>query len=195
MPHSSQAPAHEREQNSVSQSSEQSKPVHETALQREAVIAEPERKPEPAPEPELAKSETGQVPENQPPASEPEDSFIDSAIDAMRLKLKKQTKQKTSQIPRVKDDFMVKIEKILEEGLEDAYRELSPAEQQEFKIKGEETAWEIKQAVQKAKVRVKEIFLLIVKWLSMLPGVNNFFAEQEAKIKADKIISLKKISK
>lgn len=90
-----------------------------------------------------------------------------------------------------KDDLMLKIEKILEDGLGDAYQELNPTQKQEFKIKGEETAQKIRAALSGAKVKVKKIFQLILEWLKVLPGINKFFLEQEAKIKADKIIGLK----
>jgi hypothetical protein len=42
-----------------------------------------------------------------------------------------------------------------------------------------------------AKFKVKAIVDLIKKWLAIIPGVNKFFLEQEAKIKTDQIIALK----
>ena len=41
------------------------------------------------------------------------------------------------------------------------------------------------------KVKVKKILKLILEWLRILPGINRFFLEQEAKIKTDRIIQLK----
>jgi hypothetical protein len=35
---------------------------------------------------------------------------------------------------------------------------------------------------------VKKILALIRDWLKLIPGVNRFFLEQEAKIKTDKIL-------
>lgn len=116
---------------------------------------------------------------------------LDNKIESLISKLKKQ-KKKPSSIPLVKDEITLRIEKVMEEGLEEAFKELSPIEQQEFKIKGEETAWKIRQALKKTHVKIKEIFKLLFEWLKMLPGINKFFLEQEAKIKADKIVSLKK---
>jgi len=43
----------------------------------------------------------------------------------------------------------------------------------------------------KAKINLGKIASLIRKWLSIIPGVNKFFLEQEAKIKADEIMKLK----
>jgi hypothetical protein len=89
----------------------------------------------------------------------------------------------------------VQIEKVMEEGLKDAYNELTPIQKQEFKIKGEEIAWEIRNLLKSAHVQVKKVVRLILAWLKMLPGVNRFFLEQEAKIKTDKILALKEINK
>lgn len=84
-----------------------------------------------------------------------------------------------------------KIEGILEEDLGELYNNLTPQEQKAFKIKGEQTAQSIFQLVyHKSKIKVKKIIKLISNWLSMIPGVNRYFLEQEAKIKADKIIEL-----
>lgn len=93
--------------------------------------------------------------------------------------------------PIVRDQLTTQVEKIMEEGLRDAYRALTSVQQQEFRLKGEETARKIRDLLKSAQVRVKKIFRLILAWLKLLPGVNRFFLEQEAKIKADKIIALK----
>ncbi len=82
------------------------------------------------------------------------------------------------------------IENILESGLEEIYLRMSPEKQQKFKAVGEQTAQEINKLLDSAKVKVKQIIDLIKKWLSLIPGVNKFFLEQEAKIKADKIMEL-----
>lgn len=91
-----------------------------------------------------------------------------------------------------RDEITVKVEKILEEGLNDSFQRLSPIAKQEFKIKGEQTASQIRELLKSTHVKVKKIFRLILDWLRMLPGINRFFLEQEAKIKTDKIIALKK---
>ena len=93
--------------------------------------------------------------------------------------------------PPIKDAVMIKIEKIMEEGLNDSYQRLSPVAKQEFKLKGEQTAVQIRDLLKSAHVKIKKILRLILDWLRMLPGINHFFLEQEAKIKTDKIIALK----
>ena len=99
--------------------------------------------------------------------------------------------KKSSTIPQVRDELTLKIEKILEEGLDESFQRLSPIAKQEFKVKGEQTAIKIRDLMKSTRVKVKKILKLILEWLRILPGVNRFFLEQEAKIKADKIIALK----
>lgn len=94
-------------------------------------------------------------------------------------------------LQRVKDPVTAQIEKIMEEGIGDAYMELTTIQKQEFKIKGEEAAHAIKLLLQTTKVKVKKVFDIILNWLKLLPGINKFFLMQEAKIKTDKILALK----
>ena len=83
------------------------------------------------------------------------------------------------------------IDDILSAGLHEIYLNMNPAKQKEFKQVGEETVVKIAGLLEKAKVKVDKIIDLIRKWLKIIPGVNKFFLEQEAKIKADRIIKLK----
>jgi hypothetical protein len=84
----------------------------------------------------------------------------------------------------------LEIEKILEKDLGDIYVSLPPEKQRQFKIVGEQTAAAINELYNKGKLTIKKIIDLIRKWLSLVPGVNRFFLEQEAKIKADEIKKL-----
>lgn len=83
------------------------------------------------------------------------------------------------------------VENVLAEGMEEIYLSLTPEKKQEFKIKGEQTAKKINQLLAKAKINIGEIIKLIKKWLSLIPGMNKYFLEKEAKIKADEIIKIK----
>lgn len=94
--------------------------------------------------------------------------------------------------PPAKDEVVIKIEKILEEGLNDSFQRLSPIAQQEFKLKGEQTATQLRDLLKDTHVKIRKILRLILDWLRMLPGINHFFLEQEAKIKTDRIMALKK---
>lgn len=127
----------------------------------------------------------------QPVPLEKEGGFLDEAIESLRTKLRRPKKQKPTTIPQMRDELTMKIEKIMEDGLADAYRELTPVQQQEFKLKGEEISTKIRDLMRRTRVKIKQIFKLLVEWLRLLPGVNRFFIEQEAKIKADRILALK----
>ncbi len=82
------------------------------------------------------------------------------------------------------------VEGIMSDGLGEMYVKLPPEKQREFKLVGEQTARQINELLGQAKVKVNKIIDLIKKWLSIIPGINKFFLEQEAKIKADEIIKL-----
>ena len=84
-----------------------------------------------------------------------------------------------------------KIEKLLESDLAEIFLNMSPEKQEEFAVKGEEISRKINKLLEKAKITLKEIISLIKEWLQIIPGVNKYFVEQEAKIKADEIIRLK----
>lgn len=83
------------------------------------------------------------------------------------------------------------VESVLSEGLLATYRDLDPATKIRFKQVGEATARTISGLLRETKVQVKKIIDLLVSWLRIIPGVNAFFLEQEAKIKADKLLALR----
>lgn len=85
-----------------------------------------------------------------------------------------------------------KIEEILEEDLEEVYFDMSDDKQREFKKRGEETVRNISLLMRETTIKVGKILKLITRWLKIIPGINKFFLEQEAKIKTDKILKLKK---
>jgi hypothetical protein len=85
-----------------------------------------------------------------------------------------------------------KIENVLADGLDDLYLGMDQISQQNFKKAGEEAGKTIDDLISRGKGSVKKIVEIIKKWLSLIPGVNKFFLEQEAKIKADKIMKLQK---
>lgn len=89
-----------------------------------------------------------------------------------------------------KDPLVAEVEAILEEDLTDAFLQLDPQAKQVFIQKGEEVAVEIGGLLGNAKKFADKIFGLIRDWLGLLPGVNRFFLEQEAKIKTDKLVVL-----
>ena len=92
--------------------------------------------------------------------------------------------------PPPKSETLVKIEKILEEDLEEFYFKMPPEQRKEFKAKGEETASKIEKMIEGGRAVGRKILNLIRNWLKLIPGINKFFLEQEAKIKTDKVVSM-----
>jgi hypothetical protein len=89
-----------------------------------------------------------------------------------------------------KSEFLIQVENFLAEDLGDIYNRMEQNQRQIFKLKGEEVARKIEEMAAKGKMRIKKIVALIKEWLKIIPGVNRFFLEQEAKIKGDKIIGM-----
>lgn len=90
---------------------------------------------------------------------------------------------------------MREIEDVLSEDLLDVYTSMTPEQQAQFKTKGEETAGKIAQMLESVRVQSQRVLSLIKDWLKIIPGVNRFFLEQEAKIKTDKILTLAETKK
>jgi hypothetical protein len=89
-----------------------------------------------------------------------------------------------------KDPVLKEVEQVLEDGLKDAYLAMDPARRKAFRARGEQVATKIQTMVTRGKLKLREIWKLIADWLRMIPGVNRFFVEQEAKIKTDRIIHI-----
>ncbi|HLC99674.1 MAG TPA: hypothetical protein VJC11_01775, partial [Patescibacteria group bacterium] len=79
---------------------------------------------------------------------------------------------------------------IMEENLQEIYHSMPDDAKEQFRREGEKTANEIQALFQSLKATTKAILELIRKWLKFIPGINKFFLEQEAKIKADKIMAI-----
>ncbi|PIS04582.1 MAG: hypothetical protein COT81_05800 [Candidatus Buchananbacteria bacterium CG10_big_fil_rev_8_21_14_0_10_42_9] len=91
----------------------------------------------------------------------------------------------------IRTEDVTAIENILEEDIAPLYQSLPADLKPKFKQKGEATAIAIADLLNQTKVRVKKIISLIKEWLKLVPGINRYFLEQEAKIKADKIMGLR----
>lgn len=90
-----------------------------------------------------------------------------------------------------KSETRVRVESVMEERLESVYKSMPGDVRATFKQKGEETAVEIESMLYKVKVHSKKVFTLLFNWLRIIPGVNKYFLEQEAKLKTDEIMRLK----
>ena len=89
-----------------------------------------------------------------------------------------------------KDDVTLRVEKILEEDLGELYATLPESAKPKFKEKGERAAVEISAMVRSLKLKARRALELIRDWLLVIPAVNRFFLEQEAKIKVDMLTEL-----
>lgn len=93
--------------------------------------------------------------------------------------------------PVRKSETRIRVEQVMEEGLEQVYQTMPPETKKQFKEAGEKTAAEIETMLYKVKIQSKKVFQLMFSWLRLIPGVNRYFLEQEAKLKTDEIIKLK----
>jgi len=97
--------------------------------------------------------------------------------------------QPTAPVP-TKDPTTQAVEKILEEDLGDLYVKLDPQARQKVKAEGDVLVNKLKIMVDGVRVHARKVLHLIRDWLKMIPGINKYFLEQEAKIKTDQIIDL-----
>lgn len=93
--------------------------------------------------------------------------------------------------PSLKSETLLRIEQVMEERLQSVFHEMSPNVKVVFKQKGEQTASEIEVLMHKVKIQSKKIFHLLFAWLRIIPGVNQYFLEQEAKLKTDELLQMK----
>lgn len=92
----------------------------------------------------------------------------------------------------VKTEERRKIEGILSEDLKEIFQGMDAAHKAEFKKQAEETASALEVLITTAKATARKVVKLISNWLKIIPGINQFFLEQEAKIKTDKILAINK---
>jgi len=93
-------------------------------------------------------------------------------------------------LPIQKSPLLLEIESIMEENLREIYQNMPDELKLRFNSEGEKTAGEIKNLMQSLKATTKKLIDILKKWLLIIPGINKFFLEQEAKIKADKIMAI-----
>lgn len=123
----------------------------------------------------------------QPPTTAPQEEVEHDTAAAKSVP----PLQKNQILSEEKTQLRKDIERVLEDELGDIYLSLKTKSRQQFKIEGERTAAKIEHLLSSVRVRLIEIIRLIRSWLMLLPGVNSYFLEQEAKIKAEKILALR----
>ncbi|MFA5420549.1 MAG: hypothetical protein WC280_00780 [Patescibacteria group bacterium] len=153
-------------------------------------------RPNIAPRPELKDSDSFESEYSERRVEDSLEDFDQGSEGKKSLESQGEAIQKISKAQKVLTDEEVergkKIEEILSEGLNDVYLSMSPQKQSEFKRGGEEAMVKINKVLSKTKFSVEKIINIIKDWLKIIPGVNRFFLEQEAKIKTDRILKLKK---
>lgn len=87
-----------------------------------------------------------------------------------------------------KPEDIIATESLLATGLDDLYLAMDQPHRAAFKQKGEEITLAIKQLADSGKLTASKVLGLIRGWLELIPGVNKFFLEQEAKIKTDTVM-------
>lgn len=85
----------------------------------------------------------------------------------------------------------LEIDNILAEDLSETFLAMTPDQQKIFKEEGEKTAKKINILLDSTKINLAKIVKLIQKWLKLIPGLNRYFLDQEAKIKGDRIVKIK----
>lgn len=118
------------------------------------------------------------------------DSPVDESQPESPTESKSPIQAQHVSIPIAKDPLTHQIEKILEDDLGELYFQMAAETQLKFKLEGERVTSTIRQIIKSGIVKIKKILSLILDWLHIIPGVNKFFIEKEAKIKAEKILAL-----
>ncbi len=129
-----------------------------------------------------------EAPEPTESTSQPESSTEQEVTEAEVSEAPTAAPTPVVAAPVVKDQMMQDIENILAEDLTDVFLQLTPEKRNAFKQAGEEAALKIKVMMEMGKVKAKKMLDIIRDWLRLVPGVNKFFLEQEAKIKTDKLV-------
>jgi hypothetical protein len=137
------------------------------------------------------------APEQQDAASSKEAAPASEPLEPVETSLAVDVDEVSSRAPVAvvqKDEITKAVEDILSDDLTDLFLRLPPEKKLSFKTAGEEVAGKIKIMMDSGKVKAKKILELIRDWLRIVPGVNKFFLEQEAKIKTDKLMEYYKES-
>ncbi|MFH1426133.1 MAG: hypothetical protein ABIG66_01735 [Candidatus Kerfeldbacteria bacterium] len=159
----------------------------EQGMPQEAASTAPEQQPiapEAVPLPDTGPvQEAPQVQEGQVPEAAPLPSA--GAVPAGQ-----QQAPAVPAAPQAKSKTRQEIEEVLSEGLAEVYASMTPQEQEQFRIAGEEAAGKIEVMVTQFKATARKVLDAIRLWLSTIPRVNKYFLEQETKLKTDDIMKL-----
>jgi hypothetical protein len=130
-------------------------------------------------------------PVEQMPQSATEQAPVQQEEQGLLSRFMPKKKLKAIPAPIIqKDETTKKIETLMSEDMVELYEALPPIKKVEFRKKGEEAAGKIRILMRKPKLSLKKLLKILLGWLQVIPGVNKFFLEQEAKIKAEKLVEL-----
>lgn len=181
--------------------------VHIEAPKPPAYRPTPDAVPQPPEQPQQPQQvEFDQRQEVQMPTEQQEASFLQRSREALRLGRKKKVlqDQDTEQVQvssqsqvgtQQKTKTRQEIEAVLAEGLTEIYQTMTPQEQEQFRLKGEQAVQEIETMMSRLKATARKVLTIIRGWLSTIPRVNKFFLEQESKLKTDEIMKLQRKKK
>ncbi|NCO05008.1 MAG: hypothetical protein GW939_02570, partial [Candidatus Magasanikbacteria bacterium] len=69
-----------------------------------------------------------EFPETPPRVDTPSVESDSSTLDVLRKTLRRSKKKKPTTIPQIRDEITVQVEKIMEDGLKDAFMEMTPVQ-------------------------------------------------------------------
>ena len=136
-----------------------------------------------------ASVEKSEVRESVTKTESEDNRFSKPLPDVQSVPVKNNNKPTPQYAPKSKT--LKEIEGIMEKDLGSVFLKMDPNTQAEFKKAGEETATKVEKFLFQVKDHSKQIFKLIFGWLKVIPGVNRYFLEQEAKLKTDELVELK----
>lgn len=117
---------------------------------------------------------------------------------------KKETLDEVSEEKQEQISVVKQIEQILQSGNEELYREMSVSRKLKFKNVGEDISIKIKDflfeynsfsvlsRITSANMKISKITKMIRNWLLISPDIDKNYAEQEARLKINKIVELSK---
>jgi len=145
-------------------------------------VSVPEQPPQPEKGPDVSFEQGESAPEQPVTASAQQESAPAPAPIAVPAP--------SAPAPVQKDAEQMSIERHLEENLWDIYRSLDAKVRDRFKVEGENVAVTLRAAIGTPKMKPNFALKLILSWLRIIPKVNKFFLEQEAKIKTDNVMEV-----
>ncbi|MFH1046876.1 MAG: hypothetical protein V1738_01110 [Patescibacteria group bacterium] len=121
----------------------------------------------------------------------PESSVVDRQIMPGNAVLPNNTSTVSTEVAN-RDPLLIAVERELEDGLWDEYRELPIDLRSRFKAEGERIAQVVRDGIATGRLTARRVVEMITDWLKMIPHVNKWFLRQEAKIKADALLRVQR---